>query len=150
MENKAGLTPAENPDRRCTGYGMNQASLKRWTKISLRTLHLLSVAGVGGGILFGLDRSLWAGYWWLALVSGALLMLIDIVSNPVWLVQVRGIVIFLKLVLLIFLGNDPALDRWLLITVIVMSAVISHAPGSLRYYSIYHRKTIVSKYDSKG
>ncbi len=26
---------------------MNKASVKRWTKISLRTLHLLAVAGVG-------------------------------------------------------------------------------------------------------
>jgi len=129
---------------------VKSANLKRWTKISLRTLHLLAVAGVGGGILFGLDKGLWVGYWWLALVSGALLMLIDIVSNPVWVVQVRGIVIFAKLLLLVFLGSSPALDRWLLIIVIIMSAIISHAPGSLRYYSIYHRRTVVSEYDSKG
>ena len=129
---------------------MNATHVKRWTKISLRTLHLLAVAGVGGGVLFGLDRGLWIDFWWLALVSGGLLMFIDIVSNPVWVVQVRGIVIFAKLLLLIFLGHDPALDRWLLIAVIVMSAIISHAPSSLRYYSIYHRKTIISQYDTKG
>lgn len=129
---------------------MDKANLKRWTKISLRTLHLLSVAGVGGGILFGLEQGLWAAYWWLALLSGVLLMLIDIVSNPVWVVQVRGIVIFVKLSLLLFLGGDPAMDRWLLIAVIVMSAVISHAPGKLRYYSVYHRRTISSENDSKG
>jgi hypothetical protein len=129
---------------------MKKTDLKRWVKISLRTLHLLAVAGVGGGVLFGLDRGLWVDYWWLALVSGSLLMLIDIVSNPVWVVQVRGIVIFTKLLLLIFLGHDPVLDRWLLIAVIVMSAIISHAPSSLRYYSIYHRKTITSPYDTKG
>lgn len=129
---------------------MKSTTLKRWTKISLRTLHLLSVAGVGGGILFGLDKATWAGYWWLALISGVLLMLIDVISNPVWVVQVRGLVILAKLLLLIFLGNGPALDRWLLIAVIVMSAIISHAPGNLRYYSIYHGKTITSKYDSKG
>ena len=86
----------------------------------------------------------------LALVSGSLLMLIDVVSNPVWIVQVRGIVIFVKLLLLVFLGGDPSLDRWLLIGVIVMSAVISHAPGKLRYYSVYHRRAISSEDDSKG
>ena len=129
---------------------MNATHVKRWTKISLRTLHLLAVAGVGGGVLFGLDPSLWVDYWWLALVSGGLLMFIDIVSNPVWVVQVRGIVIFAKLLLLIFLGHAPALDRWLLIAVILMSAIISHAPGSLRYYSIYHRRMITSVYDTKG
>ena len=29
---------------------MNMPTLKRWTKIGLRTLHLVAVAGVGGGI----------------------------------------------------------------------------------------------------
>jgi hypothetical protein len=70
---------------------MGSENIKRWSKIGFRTLHLLAVAGVGGGILFGVDKSLWLGYWWLALVSGAVLMLIDAVSNPVWLAQIRGL-----------------------------------------------------------
>ena len=73
---------------------MNKVSAKRWTKISLRTLHLIAVAGVGGGILFGLEKDLWLNYWWLALVSGGLMMLIDIVSNPVWLFSLRGVGLF--------------------------------------------------------
>jgi len=129
---------------------MSKESTKRWTKISLRTMHLLAVAGVGGGILFGLDKDLWINYWWLALVSGVLMMAIDIISNPVWVVQVRGLVIFLKLILLALLGNDPSLDVWLLAFIIIISAVISHAPGKLRYYSAYHRKVISSINDSKG
>ena len=129
---------------------MNREAIKRWTKISLRTLHLLAVAGAGGGILFGLEKDLWINYWWLALVSGALMMVIDIVSNPVWVVQVRGLVIFLKLILLALLGQNPELDRILLIVIIIISGVISHAPGKLRYYSVIHRKTITSAKDSKG
>jgi len=133
-----------------TRSDMNNPSAKRWTKISLRTLHLLAVAGVGGGILFGLAKDLWINYWWLALVSGVLMMVIDIISNPVWVVQVRGLVIFLKLILLALLGSNPTLDSLLLIIIIVISAVISHAPGKLRYYSIYHRQVISSSNDSKG
>ena len=129
---------------------MNKLIIKRWTKISLRTLHLLAVAGVGGGILFGLEKDLWINYWWLALVSGVLMMVIDIVSNPVWIVQVRGLVIFLKLILLAFLGSNPSLDSLLLAVIIIMSGIISHAPGQLRYYSFYHRKVISSSKDSKG
>jgi hypothetical protein len=123
---------------------------KRWTKISLRTLHLLAVAGVGGGILFGLEKDLWINYWWLALVSGGLMMLVDVVSNPVWIVQVRGLTIFLKLVMLGFLAIYPAWDQLILLLVIVLSGVISHAPGKLRYYSVYHGKVITSNDDSKG
>ena len=105
--------------------------IKRWSKISLRTLHLLALAGVGGGILFGLEKDLWINYWWLAMASGVLMMLMDIVSNPVWLVQVRGVVIFVKLILLAALGLYPQWDSLILAVIIVISAVISHAPGNL-------------------
>jgi hypothetical protein len=129
---------------------MNKLSAKRWTKISLRTLHLLAVAGVGGGILSGLEKDLWVNYWWLAVASGVLMMLVDIVSNPVWIVQVRGVSIFVKLILLACLGSNPDWDGFLLVLIIIISAVISHAPGKLRYYSVYHRKVITSNNDTKG
>ena len=125
-------------------------AVKRWTKIGLRTLHLLAIAGVGGGILFSLEKDLWLNYWWLAMVSGALMMLMDIISNPVWLVQVRGLVIAIKLILLALLGMYPGWDGFLLAVIIIISAVISHAPGQLRYYSFYHRRVIISDSDSKG
>jgi len=131
-------------------YRIDKMTVKRWTKISLRTLHLLAIAGVGGGILFALDKDLWLNYWWLALASGALMMLMDILSNPVWFIQVRGIVIVLKLVLLALLGLYPGWDSFLLVIIIILSAVISHAPGKLRYYSLYHRRVITSDSDSKG
>ena len=129
---------------------MNRTAVKRWTKISLRTLHLLAVAGVGGGILFGLEKDLWLNYWWLAMASGGLMMLMDMIANPVWIVQVRGLVIILKLLLLAFLGSSPAWDSFLLAVIIIISSVVSHAPGTLRYYSIYHRKVITSNEDTKG
>ncbi len=129
---------------------MNGPTVKRWTKISLRTLHIVAVAGVGGGILFGLEKTVWINYWWLALASGVLMMAIDIVSNPVWLVQVRGLVIYLKLVMLAVLGAFPQWAGMILLMIIILSSVISHAPGNLRYYSIYHKKVISSSFDSKG
>ena len=129
---------------------MEWIDAKRWIKISLRTLHLLGVLGVGGGLLFGVEKALWLNYWWLALASGVLMMLMDAVANPVWIVQVRGLVIILKLVLLVFLGRNPGWDKLLLVAIVIMSAVISHAPGKLRYYSFYHRKIIDSDKNSKG
>jgi hypothetical protein len=65
-------------------------------------------------------------------------------------VQVRGLVIFLKLILLVLLGRYPLLDGSILAVIIVISAVISHAPGSLRYYSVYHGRQILSPSDTKG
>lgn len=134
----------------CNVRTMDRETTKRWTKISLRTLHLVAVAGVGGGILFGLDKGLWVNYWWLAIVSGGLLILVDVSSNPVWLIQIRGLTAYLKLVLLVLLVYFPAYDKLLVLLIIIISAIISHAPGKLRYYSVYHRKVIISHSDTKG
>ena len=123
---------------------VNRENTKRWAKIGLRSLHLVAVAGVGGGILFGLDRELWFAYWWLSLVTGVLLVLIDALVNPVWWIQVRGISVYVKLVLLVCLWKVPAWDTTLLVAIILLSAVISHAPSKLRYYSLYHNKVIRS------
>ncbi len=111
---------------------------------------MLAVAGVGGGILFALEKDLWINYWWLALVSGVLMMVMDIAANPVWIVQVRGVVIIFKLILLSLMVSYPAWGSFLLIVTIIISAVISHAPGKLRYYSLYHRRVISSENDAKG
>jgi hypothetical protein len=78
------------------------------------------------------------------------MMLIDIVANPVWIVQVRGLVIIVKLILLAMLGSYPAWDSFLLAVIIILSAVISHAPGKVRYYSFFHRQVIDSDKDAKG
>lgn len=129
---------------------MVSQEIRRWSKISLRTLHIIAVAGVGGGILFGLDQGQWLHYWWLSVVSGVLLVLIDALANPVWLIQVRGLSVYIKLVLLVCLWKFPAWDIAILLAIIVLSAVISHAPSKLRYYSIYHRKVIRSSLDTKG
>ncbi len=129
---------------------MNLTTVKRWSKITLRSLHLVAVVGVGGGVFFGLEKYLWLNLWHLALVSGTLMMLMDVISNHLWLVQVRGLVVLLKLVLLLLLGNFPHWDSVILLFVIIMSAVISHAPGALRYYSLYHHRVINSVHDSKG
>jgi hypothetical protein len=111
---------------------------------------LLAVAGVGGGILFALEKDLWINYWWLALVSGVLMMAMDIAANPVWMVQVRGVVIIVKLILLALMVSYPAWGSLLLLVIIIISAVVSHAPGTLRYYSLYHRRVINSTNDAKG
>jgi len=129
---------------------MDRAVTRRWIKTSLRTLHLLAVAGVGGGVLFGLETERWLDYWVLALATGGLMMLMDMISNRAWIAQIRGLVIVLKLVLLALMVFYPAWSKLLLVAIIIISAVISHAPGELRYYSIYHRRVINSPGDTKG
>ena len=123
---------------------------KRWTKIALRTLHIFSIIGVGGAVLFEVPFSAWIWYWYAAVATGVAMVAIDALSNFLWLVQIRGIVIYIKLALLMFLGGNMVVNQIVLVSIVIISAVISHAPGDIRYYSIVHRRRINSFQDSKG
>jgi len=117
---------------------------QRWVNISLRTLHLIGLAGVGSGFLYPAHADASDVYLYLILVSGLMLTLISIWSNAIWLVQLRGQAIILKLLLLALIPLWPMLSGVLLILVIIISGYISHAPGDVRYYSIYHRCRVES------
>ena len=120
---------------------------KRWLKISLRTMHLVGFAGVFSSILTGTEQNI---YWGITIVSGLGLLSLEALSNFVWFVQVRALVMYIKLSLLIcaFFFNQYA---WhCLITIIILSGIISHAPSSIRYYSFVHGRIVTSLNDTKG
>jgi hypothetical protein len=115
---------------------------KRWLNISLRTLHLIGVAGLGGAYLYAAPKELWEPYLWLSLGSGVALVTTSLYSNGIWLLQLRGLLILFKLGLLGAMLWLPGFSLQLGVTVIVLSSVIAHAPGNVRYYSIWHRRRI--------
>lgn len=114
----------------------------RWLNIGLRTLHLVGVAGLGGAYLYAAQRSSWEPYLWLTLSSGVALVAVSLYANAIWLLQLRGMVILSKLLLLGLMLHWPGFSMELGVLVIALSSVISHAPGNLRYYSLWHRRRI--------
>ncbi len=116
---------------------------KRWVNITLRTLHLIGIAGGSAHFLLATSGDGWQVFFQLTLISGILLSLNYIWSNGIWLLQLRGQAILLKIVLLFAaLGIWPEYAAGLFIVILVVSGLISHAPGDIRYYSPYHRKRI--------
>ncbi len=112
---------------------------QRWVNIGLRSGHLVGVAGLGGGLLFGLDDSLWLSYWWLTLVTGVALSALYLWSSPLWLFQLKGVSILFKVGLL---GIGLAWPSWqaeLFLVMILVSALIAHAPGKVRGYRVIQR-----------
>ncbi len=105
---------------------------KRWVDIGLRCAHLVGVAGVGGGFLLTLGQDQWLTFWHLTLVSGVLLSLLYLWSSAAWLLQVKGLAIIFKLVLLALALGEPTWRGTLLIAIIVLSGLIAHAPGRIR------------------
>ena len=125
-------------------------SLKRWLKVVIRSLHIVGIAGVSGGIFFELPPEAWRGYVHLAVATGLLLITVDSFSNHHWFTQVRGVAIYCKLGLLCLLGLGPPTSHYSLVAILLISGVIAHAPGKFRYYSLLHRRVINSPNDVKG
>ena len=115
---------------------------QRWVNISLRTLHLIGLAGLGGGFLYASESESWRLFLSLTLWSGTGLMLISIWNNGIWLLQVRGQAILLKLLLLALIPLWPEMKVPLFLAVIVISGLISHAPANVRYYALFHGRRI--------
>jgi len=114
----------------------------RWINIALRTLHLIGVSGLGAGFLYAAADEQWRLYWEITLISGIAMSLLFIYSNGIFLLQLRGQAILLKLVLLGLIPVLPPMRLPLLLAVVVISGVIAHAPASIRYYSLWHGRRI--------
>ena len=112
---------------------------QRWVNILLRTLHLIGVAGLGGGFLYLALGEEWRGYLSLTLGSGLALSVIEAWSNGVrnWLLQLCGLAVLAKILLLGAMYWFPAARLPLFLLVIVISSVISHAPARVRHFSAW-------------
>jgi hypothetical protein len=115
---------------------------RRWINIGLRTLHLVGVAGMGGGWLYGADPEAWQPYLWLVLATGLAMVVLELASTCLWLLQLRGLAVVVKLGLLALAAYLPEAMPWLLVAVIALSSVFAHAPADVRYFSPLHGRRV--------
>lgn len=118
--------------------------LMRWLKITLRTIHLVGIAGMGGIFFSTPPNYQFFPFAVLLFLSGSFFVAIELWSNGVWLIQLRGIFIYLKLFFLSFIYIIPGYEIIIIILLIIISGFISHAPANVRYYSLFHGKRISS------
>lgn len=122
-------------------------TLRRLSKVIVRTIHLVGIAGLFGGALTGSFESV---YLTLTIVSGVVLTLMEAWSGTIWFVQLRGIALYLKLLLLLPIHLYPDMTVPCLIAVIVISGFMSHAPSWIRYFSVVHGQVVHSREDLLG
>lgn len=108
---------------------------KRWFDILLRTIHLIGLLGLSGGILFNAEHSLWFPYFLTTILSGSAMLVLSVWSNGKWLLQNRGLMIIVKIFILFLIPVFPQYDLYLLIFIVIISGTSSHAPAKFRYYS---------------
>lgn len=108
---------------------------KRWLDIILRSIHLMGLLGVAGGYLFNAEQSLWIAYFWATILSGLAMVLLSLWSHGKWLLQTRGLAIVIKSFILALLPVFPGYEQYLLLIIVLISGISSHAPAKFRYYS---------------
>ena len=120
---------------------------RRLTKVIVRTIHLVAIAGFFGNAMTGSYETI---YITMTIVSGAVLTLMEASSGWVWFVQLRGVSLYLKLLILLLIHMYPNATIPGLIAVIALSGFISHAPSWIRYFSLQHWQVVHSKEDLLG
>jgi hypothetical protein len=123
---------------------------KRLVNLTLRSLHLVGVAGLAGHFLYRLPPEQWLGFLWLGFGAGLTMVLIELYCDGVWLLQLRGQAIVLKLLLLGLVIPWPQLLAPVFVLAILISGFFAHAPGKIRYYSLYHGRVVKALRDADG
>jgi hypothetical protein len=106
---------------------------RRWMSVGLRTLHLVSVIALGALVLGAAPLAGWppgrvAGA---VVISGLAMLALDVHASRLHLRTVAGLTGLGKLALVVALAYAPAPPLYW--TIVVLSAVVSHAPATFRH-----------------
>jgi hypothetical protein len=115
---------------------------QRWIKMLARSAHVVLSGIYLGAFVFHVDPATrWS--WFLAmLLSGLLMVCLDLFESGAFLLQLRGLVVGGKLILLAALPVFGEAGVWVLAFIAICSVISSHASSNVRYYLIWGRGRI--------
>lgn len=102
-----------------------------------RSVHILCVCILVGGLYFSPENTS-LRYWMVgAVTSGLCLLVMEIYRNASMLAELRGIVLVIKMLLLLVMTQfTPSTQLYILMVLVLISAMISHSPRKIRHYSL--------------
>ena len=107
---------------------------RRWLKIGLRTLHIVAFSALVGGVLLDGNTTRLGTWLQFSMLTGAAMVAVELHRSLLWLRELRGLAILVKVAMLGIAFHEPRWTSALLIAVIVLSSVVSHMPGRYRYW----------------
>jgi len=114
---------------------------RRAVKICLRALHVLCAGVLTGGALLGTAPPAWL---WATLCTGTAILLLDLHESAAFLLEVRGLIVVAKLVLVGCLPLFGPATPWVLVAILLGSVISSHAPASVRHRVVLGRGRVRS------
>lgn len=122
---------------------------QRWVKVIARATHVVLCGIYLGSLVFQVEPAI-RGPWFLAvLLSGSLMICLDLYESGGFLLQLRGLVTVAKLLLLALLPVFGAAAVWVLAGIAFFSVISSHASSDFRYYLVWGRGRIKAA-ETKG
>ncbi len=105
---------------------------ERWLAVLLRSLHMAGVVWMGAMVLGAPATG--PGAPLLVLVSGTVMLLMDLRAGRIALREVAGAAVLVKLLLVVWMVLDHRNAVWIFWMLVVGSAVTSHAPKGFRHW----------------
>lgn len=103
----------------------------------LRALHLVGVVGLGAAALGFRPVSETAAFVGILIASGVLIAALDRWANPSYFVQLNGLTVLFKVLLLAGVGMLAGFNAPLFWAVLVGSVLVAHAPRRLRHRKVF-------------
>ncbi len=115
---------------------------QRWVKMIARAAHVVLAGVYLGALVFQVEPAIRWPWFRAAMLSGLLMVCLDLYESGGFLLQLRGLVTGVKLVLLAFVPSLGAAGVWVVAFVALCSVVSSHASSGFRYFLIWGRGRI--------
>ena len=122
---------------------VTQSRRPAWTRfldIALRTAHVLVISVLFGGAVFRIPTDQLVPWQHLAMATGVMLIVSEIIHHTHWLTQIRGLMVFIHAGLLGLAIFRPDLAKIFLGASLVFGLVGSHLPKKIRYWSYSLRR----------
>ncbi len=114
----------------------------RYWNIALRTAHLAATGILLGGHFFDVPRDDLFGPLYACVATGVALLALEAGPRLTWFHQGRGLMTMAKLALILLVPWFWSYRVPILLLVVALGSVGSHAPARLRYYSFLTKEVI--------
>jgi hypothetical protein len=115
----------------------------RWWNIAARTVHLAATGILLGAHVFGVPADGLYSLLWTAIATGVVMILVEVYPSAHWTHQVCALFVYAKLALLCVIPWMWEYRAPMLLAVLALASVGSHAPRKLRHYSVWYRRVMI-------
>jgi hypothetical protein len=130
---------------RSDNEGRADSKRRSWTKpvdLVLRSCHIGTASVFFGGIVLAVPFARLSTWHHLAIATGSVFIIFNTFKSRHWPYQGRGVAAWLHIGLVWLVHAKPELVVPTLSTALAVGVVGSHMPGSIRHWSLVHRRRI--------